>query len=56
MVSNSPFVGKRGIITIDDVLSRVVEEIMSWYQAGYKQLELAVATLGRLTGRATITV
>ena len=42
--------------TIDDLLSRVAEEIMSWYQAGYKQLELAVAALGRLTGRATITV
>jgi len=46
----------RRVQTIDDLLSRVIEEIMSWYQAEYKQLELAVAALGRLTGRATITV
>ena len=46
----------RRVQTIDDFLSTVTDEAVSWYQAGYKQLGLVVGTLGRITGRATSTV
>ena len=42
--------------TVNDFLSCVADEVVSWYQAGYKHLVLVVGALGRLTGRLTITV
>jgi len=55
--------GKKGIIghliivsTVNDFLSCVADEVVSWYQAGYKHLVLVVGALGRLTCRLTITV
>ena len=44
----------RHVQTINDLLSRVADEIVFWYQAGFKQVELALGALGRLSGRATI--
>jgi len=42
--------------TVNDFLSCVANEVVSWYQAGYKHLVLVVGALGRLTCRLTITV
>ena len=40
--------------TVNDFLSCVADEVVSWYQAGYKHLVLVVGALGRLTGRACL--
>ena len=37
--------------TIDEVLALVVDEIVSWFGAGFKCLEFVIATLGRVPGR-----
>ena len=39
--------------TVDDVLTWVYDEIVAWFQAEYRSLELAVCKLGRLSGRTT---
>jgi len=39
--------------TVDDVLTWVYDEIVAWFQAGYRSLESAVCKLGRLPGRTT---
>ena len=41
------------MLTVDDVLIWMYDEIVAWFQAGYRSLELAVCKLGRLPGRTT---
>ena len=40
----------------DDILARIADEILAWYQAGYKQLELLACALGRLPGPEIVPV
>ena len=42
----------RCVKTLDEVLAWVVEEIMFWFQAGYRRLEWCLSSLGRSAGRA----
>jgi len=39
--------------TVDDIIIWVYDEIVAWFQAGFRCLEPAVCKLGRLPGRAT---
>ena len=41
----------RRVQTIDEVLALVVDEIVSWFAAGFKCLECVIAILGRVPGR-----
>jgi len=50
------WVFNRRVGTVADVLARIVDEVLSWSQAGYKCLEPALAGLSRLLGRAVITM
>ena len=40
----------------DDILARIADEILAWFQAGYKQLELVACALGRLPGPEIVPV
>ena len=40
--------------TIQDVLARVADEIVDWYQAGFRCLEVDACALGRLSGRTDV--
>jgi len=42
----------RQVRTVHDVLARVYNEIVDWFQAGFRCLESVVCKLGRLSGRA----
>ncbi|KAG2633749.1 hypothetical protein PVAP13_2NG247503 [Panicum virgatum] len=42
----------RRVRTVDDVLTRVYDEITDWFQAGFRCLELVLCKLGRLPGRS----
>ena len=42
----------RQVRTVHDVLARVYDEIVDWFQAGFRRLESVVCKLGRLSGRA----
>ena len=41
----------RRVQTIDEVLALVVDEIVSWFAAGFKCLECVIATFDRAPGR-----
>ena len=41
----------RQIRTIHEVLDRVIDEIIAWFQAGFSKLEPVARALGRLPGR-----
>jgi len=42
--------------TIQDVLAMVADEIVAWYHAGFRCLEVAAGALGRLSGRTNVTM
>ena len=42
----------RRVGTIQDVLTKVADELGVWYEAGFKQVERAVSAFGRSPGRA----
>ena len=44
----------RQVNTIDDLLCRTADDILLWFHAGLKHLDLVVVALGRLTGHAFI--
>ena len=46
----------RAVKTLAETLDWVVDEIAAWFQAGFSCLQPAAQVLGRLPGRATITV
>ena len=46
----------RRVRTIDQMLEWVVDEIVSWFQAGFQRLEPLVVALGRSPGRALILI
>ena len=46
----------RAVKTLAETLDWVVDEIAAWFQAGFSCLQAAAQVLGRLPGRATITV
>ena len=46
----------RRLQTIQDVLARIANEIVVWYQASFRRLEVAAGVLGRLSGRIDVHV
>ena len=42
--------------TIQDVLVMVADEIVAWYHAGFRCLEVAAGALGQLSGCADVTM
>ena len=42
--------------TIQDVLARVADEIVDWYQADFRRLEVIAGVLGRLSGLTDVTM